>query len=148
MKTEKIPAGYNKNIILFLVILTSVVNPFLGAAVNIAIPSIATEFDMNAVSTGWIAMAFLLSSAVFLVPFGKAADIVGRKKVFLYGVLIVTLSSLLCALSSSGMMLIASRILQGMGSAMMFGTGMAIITSAFPASERGKAIGYTVSAVY
>ncbi len=148
MITEKTTAGYNKNIILFLVILTSIVNPFLGAAVNIAIPSIARDFDMNAVSTGWIAMAFLLSSAVFLVPFGKAADIVGRKKIFLYGNLIVALSSLLCALSSSGSMLIASRILQGMGSAMMFGTGMAIITSAFPANERGKAIGYTVSAVY
>ncbi|MBN2214115.1 MAG: MFS transporter [Bacteroidales bacterium] len=148
MKTEKKPAGYRKNVILLLVILTSVVNPFLGAAVNIAIPSIATEFGMNAVSTGWIAMAFLLSSAVFLVPFGKAADIVGRKKIFLYGNLIVALSSLLCALSSSGAMLIASRVIQGMGSAMMFGTGMAIITSAFPVSERGKAIGYTVSAVY
>lgn len=148
MKTEKKSAGYSKNLILLLVILTSVVNPFLGAAVNIAIPSIATEFEMNAVSTGWIAMSFLLSSAVFLVPFGKVADIIGRKRIFLYGNLIVALSSLLCALSSTGMMLIASRALQGMGSAMMFGTGMAIITSAFPASERGKAIGYTVSAVY
>jgi EmrB/QacA subfamily drug resistance transporter len=148
MKTENKSAGYSKNLILLLVILTSVVNPFLGAAVNIAIPSIATEFEMTAVSTGWIAMAFLLSSAVFLVPFGKAADIIGRKRIFLYGNLIVALSSLLCALSSTGMMLIASRALQGMGSAMMFGTGMAIITSAFPVSERGKAIGYTVSAVY
>jgi EmrB/QacA subfamily drug resistance transporter len=148
MKVKNTPAGYNKNLILLLVILTSVVNPFLGAAVNIAIPSIAREFDMNAVSTGWIAMSFLLSSAVFMVPFGKVADIVGRKKIFLYGNLIVALSSLFCALSASGAMLIASRILQGMGSAMMFGTGMAIITSAFPASERGKAIGYTVSAVY
>jgi EmrB/QacA subfamily drug resistance transporter len=148
MKVKNTPAGYNKNLILLLVILTSVVNPFLGAAVNIAIPSIAREFDMNAVSTGWIAMSFLLSSAVFMVPFGKVADIVGRKKIFLYGNLIVALSSLFCALSASGAMLIASRIFQGMGSAMMFGTGMAIITSAFPASERGKAIGYTVSAVY
>jgi EmrB/QacA subfamily drug resistance transporter len=148
MKVKNTSAGNNKNLILLLVILTSVVNPFLGAAVNIAIPSIAREFDMNAVSTGWIAMSFLLSSAVFMVPFGKVADIVGRKKIFLYGNLIVALSSLFCALSASGAMLIASRILQGMGSAMMFGTGMAIITSAFPASERGKAIGYTVSAVY
>jgi EmrB/QacA subfamily drug resistance transporter len=148
MKVKNTSAGNNKNLILLLVILTSVVNPFLGAAVNIAIPSIAREFDMNAVSTGWIAMSFLLSSAVFMVPFGKVADIVGRKKIFLYGNLIVALSSLFCALSASGAMLIASRILQGIGSAMMFGTGMAIITSAFPASERGKAIGYTVSAVY
>ncbi len=148
MTTKKTAPGYNKNIILFLVIVTSIVNPFLGAAVNIAIPSIARDFEMSAVSTGWIAMAFLLSSAVFLVPFGKAADIVGRKKIFVYGNLIVAISSLFCALSSSGGMLIASRILQGMGSAMMFGTGMAIITSAFPVNERGKAIGYTVSAVY
>ncbi len=148
MNRESAPEGYNKNLLLFLIILTSVVNPFLGAAVNIALPSIAKEFNMGAVGTGWIAMSFLLSSAVFLVPLGKAADILGRKKIFLYGNLIVVLSSILCAVSVSGGMLIGSRIIQGLGSAMMFGTSMAIVTSAFPPNERGKAIGYSVSAVY
>lgn len=138
----------NRSTLLFVIILTSLINPFLGAAVNIALPKIGDEFSMNAVSMSWVAMSFLLSSAVFLVPLGKAADILGRRKVFLYGNIIVALSSLFCALSTSGIMLIIFRLIQGIGSAMMFGTGMAIITSAFPPHERGKAIGINVSAVY
>ncbi len=138
----------NRNTLLFVIILTSLINPFLSAAVNIALPEIGAEFSMNAVSMSWVAMSFLLSSAVFLVPLGKAADILGRRKIFLYGNIIVALSSLICALSTSGIMLIFFRSIQGIGSAMMFGTGMAIITSAFPPNERGKAIGMNVSAVY
>lgn len=148
MQQKTSHTGYNKNVLLFLIILSSAVNPFLGAAVNIALPSIGEYFSMNAVGMSWVAMSFLLSSAVFLVPFGKIADIVGRKKIFLYGNIIVVISSVLCAVSTSGTMLIASRVFQGIGSAMMFGTAMAIITSAFPPNERGKAIGLSVSAVY
>lgn len=140
--------GINKNMLLTIIIITSFVNPFLGAAVNIALPEIGKEFSMNAITMGWVAMSFLLSSAVFLVPFGKIADIAGRKKIFLYGNIIVTFASVLCALSSSTLMLLGSRVIQGIGSSMMFGTGMAIITSAFPPHERGKAIGINVSAVY
>lgn len=140
--------GVNKNILLSIIVLTSLVNPFLGAAVNVALPNIASEFHLNGISMGWVAMSFLLSSAAFLVPLGKAADIIGRKRIFLAGNIIVTLTSLLCAFSVSGTMLIISRALQGIGSAMMFGTGIAIITSAFPPHERGKAIGINVSAVY
>ena len=148
MHKAKHPSGFNKNMLLFIVILTSVVNPFLGAAVNIALPKIGEEFSMNAITMSWVAMGFLLSSAVFLVPLGKVADIMGRKKIFLYGNILVALSSLFCALSTSGTMLITIRIVQGIGSAMTFATGMAIITSAFPPHERGKAIGINVSAVY
>jgi len=128
--------------------LTSFLNPFMGASINIAIPQIGEQFSMNATSLSWVAMAFLLSSAVFLVPFGKMADIVGRKKIFLLGNIIVTIASIVCALSISGTMLIISRMLQGIGSAMVFGTGMALITSAFQPNKRGKAIGLNVSAVY
>ena len=148
MHKDKHPSGFNKNTLLLVVILTSVVNPFLGAAVNIALPGIGEEFDMNTITMSWVAMAFLLSSAVFLVPLGKAADILGRKKIFFYGNILVALSSLCCALSTSGTMLIIFRVVQGIGSAMTFATGMAIITSAFPPHERGKAIGINVSAVY
>lgn len=139
--------GFKKNTLLFIIILTSVVNPFLGAAVNIALPKIGKEFSMNAITMSWVAMAFLLSSAVFLVPLGKAADILGRKKI-LYGNIVIALSSLCCALSVNGTMLIVFRVLQGFGSAMTFATGMAILTSAFPPHERGKALGINVSAVY
>jgi MFS family permease len=142
------PAKYNKNTLLFIIILTSVIHPFLGAAVNIALPDISSEFSMNAVTLSWIPMSFLLSSAVFLVPLGKLSDMAGRKRIFLIGNIIVLLTSLMCALSVSGAMLITIRVFQGIGSAMIFGTGTAIITSAFPPTERGKAIGYNVSAVY
>lgn len=142
------PYPTSRKLILFLIIITSFINPFLGAAINIALPSIGEEFGMGAVGMSWIAMAFLLSSAVFLVPLGKLADIRGRKLVFLVGNLIIALSSVFCALSLSGGMLIAFRALQGIGSAMVFGTGVAIITSVYPPNERGKAIGITVTSVY
>jgi len=138
----------SRKLILYLIVLTSFINPFLGAAINIALPSISEEFQMGAVGMSWIAMAFLLSSAVFLVPLGKVADIRGRKLVFLLGNLVIGLSSIACALSPSGNMLITFRAIQGIGSAMVFGTGVAIITSVYPPNERGRAIGFVVTAVY
>jgi EmrB/QacA subfamily drug resistance transporter len=138
----------SRRLILLLIIITSFINPFLGAAINIALPTISEEFSMGAVGMSWVAMAFLLSSAVFLVPLGKLADINGRKRVFFIGNIIVTATSILCALSHSGGMLISLRAIQGIGSAMVFGTGVAIITSVYPPKERGKAIGITVTAVY
>lgn len=138
----------NKTILLSISVITSFLNPFMGAAVNIALPKIGQEFGMNAIWISWIAMAFLLASAVTLVPAGKLADLIGRKRVFIYGNIIVAVASLFCAVSVSGTMLIAFRLLQGFGAAMIFGTGMAIITSAFPPSERGKIIGINVTAVY
>jgi MFS family permease len=138
----------SRRMILMLIIITSFINPFLGAAINIALPAISREFSMNAVSLSWVAMAFLLSSAVFLVPLGKLADIKGRKKIFLYGNLLIMATSLLCAFSPSGTLLIIFRGFQGAGSAMVFGTGVAIITSVYPPGERGKAIGFSVTSVY
>ena len=143
---EQSPAS--RKLILFLIVITSFINPFLGAAINIALPTISDEFGLGAVGMSWIAMAFLLSSAVFLVPLGKLADIRGRKLVFLVGNLIIAFSSIFCALSSSGGMLITFRAIQGIGSAMVFGTGVAIITSVYPPDQRGKAIGITVTSVY
>ncbi|RLD54210.1 MAG: MFS transporter [Bacteroidetes bacterium] len=138
----------SRRLILFSIIITSFINPFLGAAINIALPSISEEFSLGAVGMSWVSMAFLLSSAVFLVPLGKLADIRGRKKIFFLGNIIIAASSILCALSLSGSMLILLRAMQGIGSAMVFGTGMAIITSVYPPKERGKAIGVTVTSVY
>jgi len=138
----------SRRLILLLIIITSFINPFLGAAINIALPSISGEFDMGAVGMSWVAMSFLLSSAVFLVPLGKLADIRGRKRIFFLGNIFLTAASILCALSTSGAMLIAFRGIQGIGAAMVFGTGVAIITSVYPPRERGKAIGISVTAVY
>lgn len=138
----------DRNILLAVILLVSFFGAFMGASVNIALPDISREFSMSAVRMGWVAMAFLLSSAIFLVPFGKIADMYGRKKIFLAGNIIYAISSFLCVLSTSGVMLIGFRLLQGIGSAMIFSTGMAIITSVYPPHERGKAIGLNTSAVY
>ncbi len=143
---ERSPA--TKRLILLSIVITSFINPFLGAAINIALPAISAEFSLGAVGMSWVSMAFLLSSAVFLVPLGKLADIRGRKQIFFVGNIIIAASSILCALSPSGTLLIAFRVIQGIGSAMVFGTGIAIITSVYPPGERGKAIGITVTSVY
>ena len=137
-----------RSLVLFAIILTSFINPFLGAAINVALPAISEDFSLGAIGISWVSMAFLLSSAVFLVPLGKLADIKGRKRIFFIGNIIIAVSSILCALSTTGDMLILLRAVQGIGSAMVFGTGIAIITSVYPPTERGKAIGYTVTAVY
>jgi multidrug resistance protein len=137
-----------KRWILAAAVITSFINPFLGAAINIALPAISEDFSLGAVGMSWVSMAFLLSSAVFLVPLGKLADIRGRKQIFFLGNIIIALSSILCALSPSAAVLISLRAIQGIGSAMVFGTGIAIITSVYPPGERGKAIGITVTSVY
>jgi len=138
----------NTTVLMTVIMVTQFLSAIMGASVNIALPHIAKDFSMSAVGSSWVVMAFLLSTGMFLVPFGKLGDIYGRKKIFLYGNIVFTFASFLCAFSSSGFMLIASRFMQGIGGAMMMSTGMAIITSAFPSSKRGKMLGLAVSSVY
>jgi len=138
----------NKNAVLLIATLSAFLAPFMGSSINIALPSIGREFAMDAVSLGWVATSYLLSVAVFLLPLGRIADIYGRKKIFTIGIIIYTAASLLSAFSTSAAMLITFRVLHGIGSATIFGTGVAILTSVFPAGERGKALGINVAAVY
>jgi len=137
-----------KRAALFVASLASFVTPFMGSSINIALPSIGQEFAMNAVLLSWVATSYLLAAAMFLVPFGRIADIYGRKRIFTYGMLLYTLASLLCATSTSATLLISFRILQGIGGAMIFGTGIAILSSVFPVGERGKALGINAAAVF
>jgi EmrB/QacA subfamily drug resistance transporter len=133
---------------LFVATLTSFIGPFMISSVNVALPAIQAEFSADAVTLSWVATSFLLAMAVFLVPFGKVADIHGRKKIFSGGVCLFTLASLLAVFSFSIKVLILMRVLQGIGSAMFVTTGMAILTSVFPPSHRGRVIGIYVAAVY
>jgi EmrB/QacA subfamily drug resistance transporter len=122
--------------------------PFMGAAVNLALPTIGKEFNINAINLNWVVSSYILSTAIFLLPFGRLADIAGRKKIFFYGILIFTISSFLFIFVRSFSLLIILRVVQGIGSAMVFGTSLAIITSVFPPGERGRAMGINVTAVY
>lgn len=142
------PVQQSKNIVLFIATVASFLPPFMGSAVNIALPAIGNELGMDAVLLGWVATAYLISRAIFLVPLGRAADIFGRKRFFTLGMLSFTLCSFLCAVFNSSLMLIAFRFLQGVGSAIIFGTAVAILASVFPPGEMGKALGINVTAIY
>jgi EmrB/QacA subfamily drug resistance transporter len=133
---------------LLVATLGSFLTPFMVSSINIALPAIGAEFRMSAVLLSWVPTSYILSAAMFLVPFGRLADIHGRKRFFAYGMWIFTLSSLFAAFSPSVMVLITFRVLQGIGGALIFGTGMAILTSVYPATERGRVFGINVAAVY
>jgi len=137
-----------KDCALIIATLTSFLPPFMVSSINIALPAIGAEFSMNAVLLGWIATSYLLSSAVFMVPFGKIADIYGMKRIFQIGLFVFTVSSLVAFFAPSSSILIVSRILQGIGSAMIFGTGTAILVNVFPLRERGKVLGINAASVY
>jgi EmrB/QacA subfamily drug resistance transporter len=138
----------SKTVVLFVTAAGSFLTPFTGFSVNIALPSIGEELALDALSLTWVSTSYILAAAMFVVPFGRAADIYGRKRIYLYGLLLYTLSSVLCAISGSAAALIFFRILQGVGGAMIFGTGIAILTSVFAAEDRGKALGINVAATY
>jgi EmrB/QacA subfamily drug resistance transporter len=120
----------------------------LMSAINVALPSIGREFAMEAVLLSWVTTAHILATAAFLVPVGRLADIHGRKKIFTCGFILLFFSSFLCAVSNSAVLLISFRVLQGIASSMIFSTAVAILTSVFPAEERGKALGINTGAVY
>lgn len=121
---------------------------FMGSALNVALPVIGKTFGMDAVLLGWVATIYILSIAICLVPFGRAADMHGRRRVFTLGVFVFLVGSLFCGLAGSGSMLIALRVLQGIGAAMMFATSSALLSSAYPPGERGRVLGINVASVY
>ncbi len=141
-------ANSEKNVALIITTLGAFLTPYMSSAVNIALPAIGNEFQIGAVSLSWIATAYLLAAAVFLVPFGRLADLYGRKKIYAYGMAVYTLAAVLLTVSSSDGELIAFRALEGLGAAMISGTGVAILTSVFPIQERGKALGINLAATY
>ncbi|MCF8225406.1 MAG: MFS transporter [Bacteroidales bacterium] len=146
--THTVSSRSEKNTALLVATVASFLTPFLGAALNVALPSIGEDLEADAILLNLTATVYLLATAAFLLPSGRLGDIVGRKKIFTYGLIIFTLSSVAGAVSVDMTMLITSRIFQGIGSAMIFGTGIAILSSVFPPGERGRALGINVAAVY
>src|SRR5208337_4803321 len=106
---------------LLVATVSSFLSPFMMSSVNVALPTIAEEFHMDAKLLTLVPLAYILGGAVFLLPLGKIADIHGRKKVFTYGVALFAASSILAALSTSGVMLIILRGFQGVGTAVIYG---------------------------
>ena len=109
--------------------------------VNVALPSIGRGLDVGVSQLEWVVNAYTLSFAAFMLTGGRLADLYGRRLIFDVGLVAFTLSSLACALAPNAATLIAARSFQGMGAALMMPATLSIISNAFPASERGTAIG-------
>lgn len=138
----------DKRLVLFTIAVGAFLTPFMLSSLNIALPHIGREFSLSPVGLGWMQTSYLLAAAIFLVPLGKVADRHGRKKVYLTGMALIGATSLLAAFAPGAAWLFAARVLQGIGAAMIFGTGVAILTDVFGPGERGRALGINVAAVY
>jgi EmrB/QacA subfamily drug resistance transporter len=134
-----------------LLALTSVgafMAPLDGAIVAVALPVMSPDLGLSFSASMWVQAVYLVATAVLLIPLGRLADQRGRVRFYLIGIVVFTAGSLLCALSTGGVWLIASRGIQGVGSALLGATAVAIVTAVFPPEERGRALGINVSAVY
>ena len=138
----------NRTYALWISALASFVAPFLGSSLNIALPTIGHEFELTAVELAWIPAAYVLSSVIFLLPLGRLADIKGRKRIFRIGILIEVASCITATMTPSGHFFILLRAVQGLGGAMIFSTGLAILSSVYPPEARGRVLGINVAAVY
>jgi EmrB/QacA subfamily drug resistance transporter len=112
-----------------------------NTVVNVALPSIQKDLGASISGLEWTINGYTLSFAVLLATGGRLGDIFGRRRMFLFGVVIFTLSSATAGFAVSSTDLVASRIVQGVGAALMMPATLSIITDAFPAAERGKAMG-------
>ena len=104
----------SKKTVLFVATFAAFLSPFQSSSINLALPSIGKDLQASAISLSWIISSYMLSTAVFLLPFGRLADIIGRKKIFSLGILLFTISSFLILLTGSIASLILLRIIQGL----------------------------------
>lgn len=142
LKKDEHQEQMNKWVVLALAASASFMTTLDGSIVNIGLPSIANTFRAGiSGATEWIIIGYLVVIAATLLTFGRLADMLGRKVIFLAGLIIFILGSMLCGLSPSLLTLILARLLQGIGGALIFCVNVAMITSTFPRSERGLALG-------
>src|ERR1700741_3377484 len=112
-----------------------------NTVVNVALPSIERDLHVSISSLEWVVTAYALTFAALLITGGKLGDLFGRRRIFIIGIVIFTLSSLACGVSPSAGFLIGARAVQGVGAALMNPASLSIITATFAPRERGQAIG-------
>jgi len=138
----------HSTVLLVVTSISTFITPFNTSAINIALPAIGEEFSADAISLSWVATSILLATAIFLVPLGRLADIHGMKKMMLSGLAVYILSAIMAAISGSITMLIISRAIQGLGSAMIFSTSTALLVMGTSPEKRGNVLGINVACVY
>ena len=112
-----------------------------NTVVNVALPSIADDLGVSISSLEWVVNGYALTFGVLLLTGGKLADLLGRRRIFVVGLIVFTASSFLCGFANSSGVLIGARVVQGIGAALMNPATLSIITATFPPRQRGMAIG-------
>jgi EmrB/QacA subfamily drug resistance transporter len=118
-----------------------------GSIVNVAMPTLVRDLNTDFPTVQWVVLAYLLTLATLLLSVGRLGDMIGKKPIYAAGFVVFTLGSVLSGLSPSIYLLIFSRVIQGIGAAMILALGLAIVTEGFPPQERGKALGIIGSIV-
>jgi len=139
---------HERRMILFAASMGTFLNPMITTMVLLALPAIGLEFIVSARDLGWMSTAFILSTAICLVPGAGVVDRIGYKKSFIIGEVIIAVSCLISVFAPNYTILLLLRILAGVGSALVMITSLAIITRVFPANKRGMAIGINLATVY
>ncbi len=121
---------------------------FMTSAVNIALPLIEEEWNVSAVTLSWISLSYILPAAAFLMPAGRLADLYGRKRFFIMGMIAFTVIAFAAAIAPNVFLLILLRVLQGICMAVLFACTTAMVTLAYPPETRGRALGLQVGGVY
>ncbi|MHB8840366.1 MAG: MFS transporter [Candidatus Aquicultor sp.] len=140
-ETDKAPKSNYHWYVLATVFVGTFMAPLDSSIVNIAIPSLTKYFSVGITTVEWIVMAYLLTTSSLLLSAGRLGDIVGHKRIYIIGFLTFTAASALCGISSTVQQLVFFRVIQALGATCMFSTSPAILTAAFPPTERGKALG-------
>src|ERR671917_2387343 len=136
--------GRNTNpwLVLSLVCMAQFMVILDATIVNVALPSIQTDLAMSEANLQWVVNAYALLFGGFLLLGGRAGDLIGRKRIFLAGVVLFTLASLLCGLAQSELWLIVARGIQGLGAALVAPAALSIVTTTFKeGADRTKALG-------
>ncbi len=128
--------------VLAAVVISTFLSTIDGSIVNVALPTLVRELDSSFAIAQWVILGYLLTQTILLLTIGRLGDMLGKKPIYSAGIAIFTVGSLLCAVSPNIEWLILFRIIQAVGAAMALALGVAIVTEAFPSSERGKALGF------
>jgi len=136
------------NLVLLVVGLGTLLGAMAGSMVNLALPSIGRDLNVSIESSRWVVQAFLIVTAVVLLPAGRLGDLIGHRRVYLIGFALFGVTSIACGLAGSFPVLVGARILQGLGAAMLIAVAPALLTTTFPPEKRGRALGVMSTATY
>ncbi len=137
----------NRNLII-ITTLSSFMTAFMGSSINVALPMIGREFNTSTMLLSWLATAYIMTTAVLLIPIGRMTDILGRTKFFKSGIIVFTIGSFLCGIAGNATSLLIFRLLQGIGASLIFSTATSILVSAIPSQKRGQVLGINITSVY